>query len=840
MALNATVCNYSLPATHYPLLFCPVKISLNWLRDYVQLTASIDEICRAITFLGFEVEQVIHTGAPKLSNVVVGEVLVRDKHPNADKLSVCQVDIGPAGGVKTIVCGAQNYKVGDRVPVALPGAILPGNFEIKQSKIRGQSSDGMMCSAKELGVAEDASGLLILDGQPALGTPINDVLPPGDVVLDIEITPNRPDCQSHLGIARELAAWFKLPLLYPQENFRGNGTSAPRSELLRNVSVLSPEACPLYTAHVISGIKIGPSPAWMQQRLSAVGLRPINNVVDVGNYVMLETGQPLHAFDARKLGGNEIVVRPAMDGEKITTLDGKERALNSRMLVIADGQKPVVIAGIMGGENSGVSDDTTDLVLECAIFQRQSIRWTSRKLGLTSDSSYRYERGVDPHSTLEAAWRAIDLIIETAGGQVVGPVFKVGGEVPWQREIVVTHDYICEKLGFDIPADDMRAAFESLDLTVVREEATENRGPAWTVNVPSWRDDLDRPIDLVEEVLRLYGTEKIPPAVVLSPGLVNDDDPVVQFNRRATDYLVGHDFHECVNYTLRPAKEVATWVSETAASELALANPFVEDQSHLRPTLIMGLLDVLKLNQSRGVAVSRLCETGRIFVEHNGQNLECAAVAFIIAEDTERRWLKREPVDFYTTKHHIHALAASAGIDLSRQPLLPPAGNYKGWQEGHAAFAGDPAYGWTARFGLLDLGMVRSLGIEGKVYGGIFAILPEKVSAGSLRKRYTDFSLLPTALRDIALMVDAATPADEVRKQLAKIARAAIGNVFTVEKIEPFDVYQGAGLPEGKKSLAFSLVFRAPDRTLTDEEVNLAFSKIQDELAKSTTYTLRK
>ncbi|MEO7599537.1 MAG: phenylalanine--tRNA ligase subunit beta [Opitutus sp.] len=817
-----------------------MKISLNWLQDYVKLTASVDEICRAVTFLGFEVEQVIRTGAPQLSHVVVGEVLVRDKHPNADKLSVCQVDIGAAGGAKTIVCGAQNYKVGDRVPVALPGAILPGNFEIKLSKIRGQSSDGMLCSAKELGVAEDASGLLILDGRPALGTPINRVLPPGDVVLDIEITPNRPDCQSHLGIARELAAWFKLPLLYPQENFRGGVSGPTQHELLRNVTVLSPEACPLYTAHVIKGVTIGPSPAWLQQRLSAVGVRPINNVVDVGNYVMLETGQPLHAFDARKLGGNEIIVRPAMDGEKITTLDGKERVLNRRMLVIADVQRPVVIAGVMGGETSGVSADTTDLVLECAIFQRQSVRWTSRKLGLSSDSSYRYERGVDAHSTLEAAWRAIDLIIETAGGEVVSPVFKIGGEAPWQREIVVTHDFICEKIGFDIPADDMRAAFEALELTIVREEPTEKRGPAWTVNVPSWRDDLDRPIDLVEEVLRLYGTEKIPPSVVLSPGLLADDDPVVRFNRRVTDYLVGHDFHECVNYTLRPAKEVTTWISQTAAAELALSNPFVEDQSHLRPTLIIGLLDVLKLNQSRGVAVSRLCETGRVFVEHNGQNLECAAVGFVIAEDAERRWLKREPADFYTAKHYVMALAQAAGVDLSRQPLLPLGGEYHGWQEGHSVCAGDLAHGWTARFGLLNLSMVRGRGIEGKVYAGIFAIVPEKVNADPLRKRYSDFSLFPTALRDIALVVDTTTRADEVRKQLLKIARAVLGNTFTVESVQPFDLYQGTGLPEGKKSLAFSLVFRASDRTLTDDEVNVAFTKIQDELAQTTPYLLRK
>ena len=818
-----------------------MKISLNWLRDYVELTASTDEICRAITFLGFEVENVISTGAPKLENVVVGEILTRAKHPNADKLSVCTVDVGSAGGVKTIVCGAPNCDAGNRVPVALPGAVLPGNFVIKQSKIRGQSSDGMMCAPDELGLGDEHAGLLILSGSPALGTPINDVLPPGDTVFDIEITPNRPDCLSHLGIARELAAWFKLPLKYPQEKFRGDVSNLPaRPELLRNVSVTAPELCPLYTAHVITGVKIGPSPEWMQRRLAAVGLRPINNVVDVGNYVMLETGQPLHAFDARKLGGNEIVVRPATEGEKILTLDGKERTLSSRMLVIADAEKPVVVAGIMGGENSGVSDDTTDLVLECAIFKRQSVRATSRALGLSSDSSYRYERGVDPHGTLEAAWRAIDLIIETAGGQVVGPAFKIGGDVPWQREIVVTHDYITEKLGFDIPAADMRAAFDSLELTVTREEPTERRGPAWTVSIPSWRDDLDRPIDLVEEVLRLYGTEKIPATVVSSPGLVGDDDPIVLFNRRVTDYLVGHDFHECVNYTLRPAREVALSVAIPAAAELALANPFVEDQSHLRPTLVSGLLETLKLNQARGVAVSRLCETGRVFIERNGQTVECAAVAFVIAEDTERRWKQREAADFYTAKHHVTSLAAMAGIDLVRQPVSPIATPSFGWQSGHAAGAGEMLGGWTARFGLVDLALAKSLGIEGKVYAGFFAILPEKITAESVRRRYSDFSLFPAALRDLALVVDAATPADDVRKQLTKVARAAVGNAFALERVAVFDVYQGTGLPEGKKSVAFALTFRAADRTLTDDEVNAAFQKIQDEIVKANGWTVRK
>ena len=827
-----------------------MKISLNWLQSYVDLSGiAADDICRAITFLGFEVEQVIRTGAPQLSNVFVGEVLTRNKHPNADKLSVCTVALGDTLGTKTIVCGAQNYTVGDRVPVALPGAVLPGDFVIKQSKIRGESSDGMMCSAKELGISEDAAGLLILTDRPALGTPINAVLRPGDTVLDIEITPNRPDCLSHLGIARELAAWFKKDLVYPQEKFRGALASgaAARPDLLAMVQVHAPEDCPLYTAYIISGVKIGPSPAWLQQRLTAVGLRPINNVVDVGNYVMLEFGQPLHAFDARKLAGAQIIVRRASDGEKITTLDGKERTLNSSMLVIADAARPVVIAGIMGGENSGVSADTTDLVLESAIFKRQSIRTTSKRLGLSSDSSYRYERGVDPHSTLEAAWRAIDLILETAGGQVVGPICKVGRDVPWQREIVLAPSFVRERLGFDIPESDMKAALNALELTVTDLGQTHHETLAagrtsreeWRVTVPSWRDDLDRPIDLVEEILRVYGTERIPAAPVMVPGLVGDDDPVVLFNRRVTDYLVGHDFHECVNYTLRPVKEVAGWIAPAASDALALANPFVEDQSHLRPTLVTGLLESLRLNQSRGVAVSRLCETGRMFIERDGAVFECAAVAFVIAESSgDRSWLKRDPADFYVAKHHIVALAASAGVDLSRQPVVeaPPAG----WQTGQSAAINDHSYAWSARFGLVSLALLKSLGIEGKVYAGCFAILPEKISAEPSRRRYADFSLHPAALRDLALVVPTATTAGEVQKALAKSARAAAGSAFALERVAIFDVYQGKGLPEGTKSLAFSLVFRAPDRTLTDDEVNVVFTKIQDDLLATTSYQIRK
>ena len=808
-----------------------MKISLNWLKQYVSLDGvSTEELQRAITFLGFEVEGVVSTALPPLTNVVVGEIKTRAKHPNADKLSVCTVDVGSAhGGVRTIVCGAPNCDAGNRVPVALPGAVLPGDFKIKQSKIRGQQSDGMMCAPDELGLGSEHAGLLILDSSLTIGLPINEALPGGDTVFDLEITPNRPDALSHIGIARELAAWFRRDVSYPQVKFRGE-TQGARPDILTSIAVESPEDCPLYVGIALAGVKVGPSPAWMQERLKAVGLRPINNLVDVGNYVMLELGQPLHVFDAKRISGQRIVIRLAADGEKLTTLDAKERTLNSRMLVIADGAKPLVVAGIMGGADAGVDETTTDIVLEAAYFRPQSVRATSKRLGLASDSSYRFERGVDPHSTLEAAWRAVDLLLETAGGTVVGPSFQVGGDRPWSREITVTPAYINERLGFEIPAVEQRAALEALNLRVVREEPTDHRGPAWTVAVPSYRGDLDRPIDLVEEVLRLYGTEKVPAAPAVGPALVDREDaPAVVFNRHVTDYLVGQHFHECVNYTLRSAKELKTWVSDAAVQELALTNPFVEEQSHLRPTLVLGLLESLKLNQSRGNHVVRLCETGRVFMEFNGTVHECAGVGIIIAEDPKARgWLARPAPDFYTVKRHVEIIAAQAGIDLSTQALLPVTGAFWGWQEGQAAAAGEIKQGWTARFGLLNLAMVRAAGIEGRVWAGMFAILPEKIPATSARRRFQNFSLFPSALRDLALVVDARRHAEEVRQQLLAVARTATTNgAFAVEAVEVFDVYRGTGLPEGKKSLAFALSFRSAERTLTDDEVNAVFTKIQ-------------
>ena len=807
-----------------------MKISLNWLNKYVAIHADAAEVSHALTMLGFEVEGVEHTGLAPLEHLVVGEVLVRDKHPNADRLSMCSVRIAPDGDGKQIVCGAQNFKAGDKVLVALPGAVLPGDFKIKVSKIRGVESNGMMCSAKELGLGDDHSGIMILPPEAVVGAPAHEALPGRDTVFDLEITPNRPDALCHYGIARELGAWFGEPVGYPKIVAESPATDhAPAPQILESVAVEAPVDCPLYTAHLIAGVKIGPSPAWMRQRLESIGLRPINNVVDATNFVLHELGQPLHAFDAKKIGGRKLIIRHARDGEKLFTLDEKERVLSSEMLVIADAEKPLVVAGIMGGANAEVDSTTTDLVLESACFRSGSIRRTSKKLGLSSDSSYRFERGVDPVGVLDGARRAIDLILELAGGKVVGPLFKCGSEPVTQSEVPITTDFVRERAGYDISDTEIREALEALEMRIEVRADNKSGGPdTWVVSIPSFRPDLDRPIDLVEEVIRVHGCENIPAAEVSATALPEHDDPIAEFNRASARYLAGQQFNECINYSMRSAAEVALWTSTEAAKTLALANPFTEEQSHMRPTLVQGLLDNLRLNQDRGTDAARLFECGRTFHDAGGRMLECISVAFVVRlGGAGGEWLKRGNPDFYSAKNHVSVLATLAGVSVAGLQISRIDAGGTGWQSGHSANFGSLAAGFAATCGLVDLALTRSLGIEGPVLAGIVHATPETLEGGRARSRYKALSLFPAALRDLALVVDAATPAETVRREVQKAARNATGNKFDVEQVRVFDVYAGKGLPEGKKSLAFTLSYRSIERTLTDDEVSVAFSALQ-------------
>ncbi len=810
-----------------------MKLSLNWLKNYVPLTASADEVTRALTFLGFEVEGVHRTGLAPIANLVVGEILTRDKHPNADKLSVCTVRVAPEGSPTQIVCGAPNCDAGQRVPVALPGCVLGADFKIKQSKIRGVESNGMMCSARELGLGEDHAGLLVLSPEAPLGAPVHEVLGAGDVVFDVEVTPNRPDALCHLGMARELAAWFKLPLNYPVTHFSAPGADVATAgtAILGDVKVVDDEACPLYTAHIVQGVKIGPSPEWLQQALTAVGLRPINNVVDVTNYVLLETGQPLHAFDAKKIRGNRLVIRRATDGEKLVTLDGKERTLSHANLVIADAERALVVAGVMGGADAEVDSTTVDLVLEAAYFRPTGIRRTSKQIGLSSDSSYRFERGVDPRGVMPAARRAIDLILQTAGGRVLGPAHVAGSEPTTVTEITLKPDYVRERCGFEISDADQRETLERLELNVSHEVADDDGRLSWTISIPSWRGDLERPIDLVEEILRVYGTERIPSTRPAVRAVVASDDPVAVFVRKAAGVLVGQGFTEAVNYTLRSAAELDRWAAKAAAEELRLANPLAEDQSHLRRSLVPGLLETIRFNQARQNTETRFFETGRTFREVNGAVYELVSAAFVIAQpEAVRGWKLREPVDFHTAKRLVLDLAAAAGAVLRDDDFRAVSAGSVAWQEGHSAEAGSFKSGCEARLGLVNLALTRAAGIDGPVLAGLVEVLPDTLRQASGPVRYKAVSTFPAATRDLALIADESVPAAQVQTALTKSARKALNNAFALERVELFDLYRGSGLPEGKKSLAFGLVFRAADRTLTDDEVNKVFAAVQQDI----------
>jgi phenylalanyl-tRNA synthetase beta chain len=814
-----------------------MRVSLAWLKKYVNLSASAEDLQKALPLIGHEVESVELKGLPPLPQVVVGEILTSTQHPNADKLSVCTVQTSPAEPPRQIVCGAKNYKVGDRVPVALPGASLPGDFKIKKSKLCGVESEGMMCSARELGLGTDHAGLMILEARPAIGTPINNLFPEPDAVFTLELTANRGDCWSHLGVARELAALYGQPLRPPAVVCDPPAQPAPGDgHLLRSLQVTSAD-CPYYTAYAVRGVKIGPSPAWMRRDLEAAGLRAINNVVDVTNWVMLELGQPLHAFDATKIRGNGIIVRAATAGEKITTLDGKERALDPSILVIADTERPLVVAGVMGSIDAEVDNATTDLVLESAWFAPAAIRRATRLLGLHTDSSHRFVRDVDPAGVAFAARRALDLIVETAGGQIV-PHHAVHGTPPRTGHVIaITPDFVRERLGFAVDNHTIRGVFERLGFHVAEGPA----GAPWQVSVPSVRGEVARAIDLVEEFLRLHGTDKIPATTVTASGSDREDDAQGTFGVRAAQFLAARQFAECVHYTLRDGAELQKWHTDASPALLALANPLTAEMSHLRPSLVPGLLDALRLNADHGNGLPRVAEVGHVFREHEGKLYEVEAVAFAFpATSVERSWRPGPSSDFFAAKSLAVQLATHLlGIDGAALEFTP-VGPRPLWQSGHAAESGCwVKNGFQIKVGLVSPALTKEKGLDGVVLAGELLVRPDFLARTRPRSRLQAISSYPPGTRDLALVVDAATPAETVRREISAAAQAATKGVFSVESVSLFDLYTGTGLPEGKKSLAFALRFRALDRTLNDDEVNAAFTALQATLTAAGKYQVR-
>lgn len=816
-----------------------MKISYNWLKQYFKSEVSSEAILEALPLIGFDVEETEVLGPPQMEQVVVGEVIEFEAHPNADRLRLCKVKTAEGDDYHSIICGAKNFKAGDRVMVALPGAVLPGNFKIKKSKLRGIESQGMLCSAKELNIGQDHDGIMVLDASIALGTELNTLYSDTDIIFHLEVTPNRVDVLSHIGLARELVARFGGTVEAPKiQSDLPVADSLESNAVLQSLSVEATDVCPEYSAICIEGVQVGPSPDWLKQSLESVGLRSINNIVDITNYVLHETGQPLHAFDSAKVSEQSLTIRYAKEGEKVNTLDEKTHTLNDTMVVIADASKPVAIAGVMGSADAEVDASTQSIILESAYFNPSSVRKTARTLNLSTDSSYRFERGVDPQGVRYGIERACDLILELAGGTLIGKLVQIGSVDKALESIEFSPDAMRSFIGFSVEDAEVQSVFESLNF-----EVNSSSESAWQITPPTYRQDVSRPVDLYEEFIRIFGTDKIPAQGISANGINAIDHPIYQFNDSVGAYMTGKSFNEAFLYTLRNEEEVAFFKGKDHAEtlNLKLENPLQSDQSHLRNSLIPGLLDVLDLNLARQNLTSQFFERGRVFRVLEGQLVELISVGFIaLAKNLDRKWLERGEFDFYSAKACTEDLFNLLPFKV-KERAWSPIEESEFWQAKHSAQAGDLLKeGYEASVGLLNIKNIKERwGLSNPIFAGSLLIQTELFEKDSKHFRYQALSNQPASMKDLSLVVDESVLASEVLKNIKHFIAQSIEG-FACESVEVFDVYQGEGLEDGKKSFAVSMRFRAQDRTLKDKEVNGLFEAIQSAVLEHTNYQIRK
>jgi phenylalanyl-tRNA synthetase beta chain len=788
-----------------------MKVGLDWLSEWVDVPASLDDLVERLTFAGLEIEGIERTG-PDLRDVRVGHVLERMQHPNADRLSLCRVDVGEGEPIE-IVCGAPNVASDQRVAVALSGTTLPDGTKLKRSKIRGVVSNGMICSERELGLSEEHEGILVLETEAPPGTPLADVVSAGDVVLDVEITPNRGDWASMIGIAREVRAHFggelRIPSCGPAE------AGAPAPESIR-IEIADGESCYRYAGRVVRGIRVGPSPEWVRRKLEVAGLRAINNVVDVTNLVLLEFGQPLHAFDLATLRDGRVVVRRARKGEKIVTLDGQTRALDPEDLVIADAERAVAIAGVMGGAESEVRETTTDLLIESAHFEPSRVRRTARRLGLQTDSSYRFERGVDRGGIERAADRCARLIVELAGGSVApGCVVALGSAAAATTEVELEPAHVNRLLGTDLRPEETESILRRLDLPATR-------GPGGTLicEIPSYRNDLHIPEDLIEEVARVYGYDEIPtrlPAGELS-GVEQPRTRAVL--ERAQDSLCASGLTEIVTFPTQRSADAAGLrldASDPRTRPLRLQNPIVEDEAGLRASLVPTLLHTVRANLSRQVDRVRIFEAGNAFLPRAGGELpdeRLWVVAAITAGEGETLWEASAPL-FFEAKGIAEQLLEDLRVDATLTPSAAEPYLHPG--ESNEIQAGSASIGSVG-----TLHPETAAAFEIDVPCALVELDLERVpDLPGGDSRYREVSRQPQARRDLAFVFDRDRPAGELIEAIRKSGGASLLSVAL------FDRYEGEGIPEGKVSLAFRLVFQRHDRALTDAEVSRQVERVE-------------
>ena len=783
-----------------------MKFSVNWLREFVELPASVEELAEVLTLAGIEIERITKRGA-NFDHVVVAQITASSQHPNADRLSVCQVDDG-SGQARQIVCGAKNYQVGDKVPLALPGAVLANDLKIKPSKLRGVESQGMLCSPSELGLSLESDGLLILSPDAKIGQPIASLFP-DDTILDVEITPNRGDLLSHFGLAREISALTGQSLRWPSQP----GGDAPAREP-EGVEISAPGDCPFYSARRIENIQVGPSPDWLRAKLEAVGLRSINNVVDISNFVMLELGQPTHAFDADKLKG-DIVVRLARKGEKFLALDGKTYDLSPQDLVIADQERVVGIGGVMGGEETGVAATTKNVLLEAAYFSPSSVRRTARTLNLPSDASYRFERRVDPAMILPASQRATELMVELAGGKAASEIATTGTLPGSTPKVSLRYERCNQLIGASVPKERVDQILEGFGLT---KEQTAEDAASW--RIPTYRSDLQREADLIEEVVRVFGIERVPGNDRSRFTPESEADRTYDFESELRQRLVARGLSEARTSALIPRT-----ANLFGARALELRNPLSEDHVALRPTLLSGLLDVLGRNVRAGAPSIRLFELGPVFSAEKATETKNLAVVFSGNVVSGSHWRSESRrLDLFDLKGVIDIIGiAHLSLRRSARPDLAL---------GADILSGPTVIGFIGQLGQAP---AEALGISSPVLVAEFEVRVELMEKGS-GTMFREIEKFPSVTRDIAMIVPEQLSHAEI---LAAIEGA---REPLLAKIELFDLFSGteaAGLGAGKKSLAYTLTYRDKTRTLTNDEVTVVHAKIRERLQRELGVELR-
>ena len=800
-----------------------MKVSLRWLKEYIDISMPLDELCERLTMAGLEVGEVGVIGG-SWDNIVVGKIIDVNAHPNADRLRLVTVDLGKQHS--TVVCGAPNVAVGDKVAFALVGAqLIDGHsgemMQLKPAKIRGVVSEGMICSEKELGVSDNHEGIMILSAEATVGVPLPEYL--GDIILELDITPNRPDCLSVIGIAREVASLTGGNLHIPEVSY---DESERAIDSYAAVEIVEPALCPRYCASLLSGIKITTSPQWLQLRLLACGMRPINNIVDVTNYVMLEYGQPLHAFDYDEVRGNQIIVRRAGNGEAITTLDGSERTLNPNILVIADRERAIAVAGIMGGADTEVTESTTNVLIESANFNQAVIHRGSLSLRLSSEASLRFEKWLSRELPLIALKRATQLMIELAEGEAAKGVIDVyPGRRQGQTVLLPVAD-IKRLLGVEL---DVSQACKTLDLLGFGCRQTKSNSQV-QVAVPWWRTDISCAADLVEEIARIIGYDEIPATMLGSPLPRHEIIPMLPLRQQLRSILVSCGFQEVLNYTLTSLEvlgRLSPDLSLIGPTPMKVANPMSREQEYLRTSLRAGLLSVLARNERYQEGDIRLFEIGKVFLPIERDLPHEKEMLCSVLSGSQRRlsWRgEEEPIDFFVAKGVLETVLSRLGLTVSFKA-----------SEDESLFPGKSA---DVVVGNEKLGVVgelhpkvaKAFELSGTAY--LTEIALDKLSSFTVAlKEYQPIPRYPSTSRDIALLVDEQT----TYQQICSIVQS----FSLVNSVTLFDFYVGEQVPAGKKSLAFRIVYQSSTHTLTDSEVDDVQQQILAKLQRDSGATLR-